>query len=153
MGVPILPCFFLNPWPRWLPDSIQWNDPGVLPDNTLKNGVRDCHVSSLDARNAMSTPPRHHTMARFAPPPCQNRWKTCRPNTSPHFYRELGSIHQFRLPGGNKLLAWRQWRYRRGWGVFSDLFSLVVCTVNSEEHRSEIMVGIERGAWSLGMKR
>ena len=48
------------------------------------------------------------------PHPCQNRWKTCRPNTSPYFYRELGSIYQFRLPEGNKLLAWRQWRYRRG---------------------------------------
>ena len=46
------------PWPRWLPDSIQWNRRGVSPDNALDNGVRDCHASRLDSRNAVSILPR-----------------------------------------------------------------------------------------------
>ena len=37
--------------------------------------------------------------------------------------------------------------------MFSDGFSHVVYAVGAEEHRSEGMVGMERGAWCLGMKR
>ena len=36
--------------------------------------------------------------------------------------------------------------------MFSDRFSHVVYAVGAEEHRSEGMVGMERGAWCLGMK-
>ena len=42
---------------------------------------------------------------------------------------------------------------RHGWGVVSDGFALVVYAVGAEEHRSERMVSMERGAWCLGMKR
>ena len=38
-------------------------------------------------------------------------------------------------------------------GCVFDGFPLVVYAVSAEEHRSEGMVGIERGAWCLGMKR
>ena len=37
--------------------------------------------------------------------------------------------------------------------MFSDGFALVVYAVSAEEHRSKGALGIERGAWCLGMKR
>ena len=37
--------------------------------------------------------------------------------------------------------------------MFSGGFSLVVYAVSAKEHRSEGMVGMERGVWFLGMKR
>ena len=57
------------PWPRWLPDLIQWNCRAESPDNIFSNGVRDCRVSRLDARNVVSIPPRRlfgrHGSGRF----------------------------------------------------------------------------------------
>ena len=36
--------------------------------------------------------------------------------------------------------------------MFSDGFSHLVYAVGAEEHRSEGIVGMERGTWCLGMK-
>ena len=57
------------PWPRWLPDLIQWNCHGELLDDAFNNGVHNCRVSGLDACNAVSIPPRRlfgrHGSRRF----------------------------------------------------------------------------------------
>ena len=37
--------------------------------------------------------------------------------------------------------------------MFSDGFALVVYAGSAEDHRLEGMVGMERGAWFLGIKR
>ena len=63
------PLVWLLLWPRWLPDSIQWNCRGESLDDAFNNGVRDCRVSRLDARNAVSIPSRRlfgrHGSRRF----------------------------------------------------------------------------------------
>ena len=44
------------PWPRWLPDSIQYNRRVVDLDDASKNIRRNGRISKLDALDAVSIP-------------------------------------------------------------------------------------------------